>query len=897
MLNLRTAFLAILAILLLYARTPAQGILDRQFPTDVRVLSWNVLRGFADDDSLDPVFRRVLVAARPDVIVFQELSTSASTSEVLQRLNVWLPLESGSWVLHRGTSTAGIQTAIASRYALSMQRTDTIPSSATRGVTLALVDLPPAYGAQDLYLLGVHLKCCNETPSDDASRQRSTDAMAKWMGDARLSGGSINLPGDTPMLAVGDFNFVGGPQPELTLRTGDIQDEATFGADVKGDWDNTDITDVMPRDPNTNSTQTWPSTSANPSSRLDRFYFTDSVVSTGRNFILNTRTLTPAQRIYYGLQQDDTATATDHLPIVLDLRYRLVTGALTLGRSAYRCSDTIPVQLVDHDLDLQAAVTIQVAASSGAMRSLELTTAAAAGVFTGTLQINPTGSSGALAVQEFDTLTFTYQDASNASGSPETIIATAEVDCTPPSLLNLQLAARGPRFFTLGFQTNEAATITGIAGTSCGGGGVQSGPGFPVLDHALTFNNLNAGTTYHYRITTTDIAGNSSSHPGPGTCNTVTTDNAIRVVINEVNWNDPSQMELYNAGDESANIGGWRLRSWNFNQNELAVFTFPAGTTIPAGGFITITERFGTQTPTQFFTGIFHDWYPFLAGAVALEDSSQSPQDFVRWHTTSINPPNGGTFTGFVSGISSWTLSRNTDGFDTDHWTDWMSGERTLGAPNSPMPKTTGIHETFDGAGPFDLANTLLTFTPDSRTQSGYTFATQPIASLPETHAGSLVEFTGDDVWSFYRISGSLRPTLFGLPYREFFIESNGYIGLDFGESLPAFTTAEFYRLRRIAALATNLDAARGDVRVQELSNRLVISYQNVPRSGLNDSNNFQIILRTDGRIQIAYGAMAAPTGITGISRGGRNDQGTPPLVDLNGGRDPFLKLPGMVVY
>ena len=216
-----------------------------------------------------------------------------------------------------------------------MTRIDTIPASSTRGVTIALADLPdPVYSA-DVYLLGVHLKCCgNPGGSEDDSRQDSADAIANWLGDARgvarPSGNNVTLAPDTPMISLGDFNLVGGPQPETTLITGDIQDEGTYGPDVKGDWDNSNLTDLTPTDPFTGDTFTWQGNQNFPPGRLDRFFYTDSVVTVANSFILNTDTMTPAALAAAGLQAGDTLTqnSSDHLPIAMDLRrtvYRLLT--------------------------------------------------------------------------------------------------------------------------------------------------------------------------------------------------------------------------------------------------------------------------------------------------------------------------------------------------------------------------------------------------------------------------------------------------------------------------------------------------------------------------------------------------------------------------------------------
>jgi endonuclease/exonuclease/phosphatase family metal-dependent hydrolase len=188
------------------------------------------------------------------------------------------------------------------------------------------VDLPNADFATDLYLLGVHLKCCGEEGgSEDASRQRSADAIANWLADARGAirpfGNLVILPPGTPMVVLGDFNLVGGPRPELTLLTGDIQQEVFFGPDAKGDWDNSDLTNLNPLDPFTGDNFTWQSDGVYPSSALDRMFYTDSVLSVAASFVLNTATMAPDALAAAGLQAFDTnrSATSDHLPIVMDI--------------------------------------------------------------------------------------------------------------------------------------------------------------------------------------------------------------------------------------------------------------------------------------------------------------------------------------------------------------------------------------------------------------------------------------------------------------------------------------------------------------------------------------------------------------------------------------------------
>ena len=309
-----------------HALNPLAGDYSKDQALDVRIMAYNTERNFIATAATDPEFNRILIALQPDIICFEEIVSSVTTTAMATRLNTIMPIGGAGWQIHFGI-LAGTRNALASRYPLLLKRTDTIPVSSTRGVTIALVDLPDASYPLDVYLLGVHLKCCGDPGgTEDVSRQRSADAIANWLADARgvgrPSGNNIALPANTPMIVLGDFNLVGGPQPEATLLTGDIQDNATFSTDIKGDWDVTDLANLNPLDPFTGNNFTWQGSSSFDPSPLDRFMVTDSAFTVANKFILNTNTMTPAALAAAGLQAGDTlpANASDHLPIVVDLR-------------------------------------------------------------------------------------------------------------------------------------------------------------------------------------------------------------------------------------------------------------------------------------------------------------------------------------------------------------------------------------------------------------------------------------------------------------------------------------------------------------------------------------------------------------------------------------------------
>lgn len=306
------------------AFNPTAGDFTRLNASDVRVLEYNTELNFVSDASLTAnEFTRIIGRVDPDIIAFAEIDSSLSAASIASQLQT---ITGDTWAVHRGLSDGARRCVLAARngtrtsgFNLSIPLIqDTTPASEVRGVTAGLVDLA---GTTDLYVMVVHFKAFSGT-TENAQRQQAVDAIISWQRDARTAGGSITLPANTPMLVVGDMNFVGGSSltPHVTIVNGDIFDESTYGADSPPDWDGTSSLDVMPADPNTLDRDTWSSTASSPSSRLDRFILTDSALSVASSFILNTRTMSPAARAAASpnLLLNDTANAADHLPVVVD---------------------------------------------------------------------------------------------------------------------------------------------------------------------------------------------------------------------------------------------------------------------------------------------------------------------------------------------------------------------------------------------------------------------------------------------------------------------------------------------------------------------------------------------------------------------------------------------------
>jgi endonuclease/exonuclease/phosphatase family metal-dependent hydrolase len=171
-----------------------------------------------------------------------------------------------------------------------------------------------------LYVISAHYRCCGQMGStEDRQRQIQSDANVGWFRDLREPGGEITLPPGTPFVLCGDLNLVGGPQVLETLLTGKVANQAMFGPDSPPDWDGSPLADLGPLHVAGPLAYTWRDDSKGyVPGRLDAIVYTDSAMRAAKAFVLDTAEMSAADLKQTHLQPDDTAKASDHLPLVVD---------------------------------------------------------------------------------------------------------------------------------------------------------------------------------------------------------------------------------------------------------------------------------------------------------------------------------------------------------------------------------------------------------------------------------------------------------------------------------------------------------------------------------------------------------------------------------------------------
>ena len=280
--------------------------LSKKSESDIRIVSYNVWSSNIVEDDYEVYFERILKALDPDIIALQEFYNTADTTELKSLISAWLPDD--QWYmsgLFRDNIIVSKYPVIGESYVTESTRT-----------MVTLLDTEEELG-KNLMILNSHLACC----SNNDGRQYDADQITAYLRDWIQTGsGPFTLDSETPFLHVGDLNLVGYRQQLTTLTDGDIEDESTFGSDFLPDWDTTALSDVFSVSTSERMGYTWRRDYSSYSpGKLDYILYTDSVIDTGKHFILNTLSMSEEALLANNLESGDTFSASDHLPRVLDI--------------------------------------------------------------------------------------------------------------------------------------------------------------------------------------------------------------------------------------------------------------------------------------------------------------------------------------------------------------------------------------------------------------------------------------------------------------------------------------------------------------------------------------------------------------------------------------------------
>lgn len=227
--------------------------------------------------------------------------------------------------------------------------------------------------------------------------------------------------------------------------------------------------------------------------------------------------------------------------------------------------------------------------------------------------------------------------------------------------------------------TNEDADSLVRYGTSSGNYTQTVSDSAMTTSHSLNLSGLTESTTYYYQVESTDSGSNTTTSM-EYSFNTGGSGGPSGVVFSEIFYDTPGTdaieewIELYNGTGSTVDIGGWTIID---NNGTGSSFTFPGGTTIAAGTYLTVAAD---SAGFNALYGFDADVYGAISAlnndgdTLLLKDSGGVEIDAVAWE--------GGASAGIPSGWGSVSdpvaatgnsIVRTDPAVDTGTYIDWST--------------------------------------------------------------------------------------------------------------------------------------------------------------------------------------------------------------------------------
>lgn len=203
-------------------------------------------------------------------------------------------------------------------------------------------------------------------------------------------------------------------------------------------------------------------------------------------------------------------------------------GLVNLDRDFYPCDNIVSIEVLDLDLTGAGTQQVTVTSDGGDEETVTLVQDVdSPWVFTGTIYAS-TGSGaiedGTLQVSHGQTITATYYDANDGSGSGAVVEATATIDCEAPLIFNVEVIDITSIAATVRFETNEPAKVFVSCGLICGGPYTITAEDVTLAtSHTVYLTGLASETDYYFVIDAIDAAGNMTTADNEGRCYSLTT--------------------------------------------------------------------------------------------------------------------------------------------------------------------------------------------------------------------------------------------------------------------------------------------------------------------------------------------------------------------------------------
>ena len=182
-------------------------------------------------------------------------------------------------------------------------------------------------------------------------------------------------------------------------------------------------------------------------------------------------------------------------------------GEIVLDNSVYTTNAVVTVEVGDSDRAGTGQLPVNFVASSRTnITTVQLSETAHPGLFRGSLLLVSGAAAGnQLRVQNGDTITATYFDASNSSN----VTASAGIDTVPPAITNVA-AVTDYYNARVTWQSSKPADSAVQYGSLTQPPVNSVYDGALVTNHSLTISGLLANRVYHYQVVGRDLAGNTT---------------------------------------------------------------------------------------------------------------------------------------------------------------------------------------------------------------------------------------------------------------------------------------------------------------------------------------------------------------------------------------------------
>jgi len=278
----------------------------RKSADDLRIVAYNVEQGGSLNDRQPLALGRILRALQPDVVGLQEFYGQPA-ERARNLVNAALP---GTWF----AAKLEPDLIMVSRYPIRQAfLLDGFDYGATGAFVIA------AGKDLDLLIFLCHLPCCDR----DDERERAMDKVIASIRDIGSADSPLQVARGIPVIIMGDLNLVGRAGQYTAFRDGRIVDTATFGRGGPLDWGGRPLLEAVPLLTGRPLAQSWfkPKDSYAPA-RIDFFFYSGSRLTLTNSFLLDTPGLSPQELAAAGLHAEDSAAASDHRPLVADLKRR-----------------------------------------------------------------------------------------------------------------------------------------------------------------------------------------------------------------------------------------------------------------------------------------------------------------------------------------------------------------------------------------------------------------------------------------------------------------------------------------------------------------------------------------------------------------------------------------------